>query len=124
MPNARNSLESKRQVIKVGSEMNGIILTNRFLPLIPQVNIDFLVMSLNLKYVRDQLISVCRGAGAPDFRENKLGNIFVPVPDSTDLSSIDFFMEEIEDKLAKKKMLKAELKSLEQEISEVFGGLL
>lgn len=61
LPNARNSLESGRKIIKVGEETTGLVLTNRYLPLYPKVNTDYLVMMLNSSFVRDQLISVCRG---------------------------------------------------------------
>jgi type I restriction enzyme M protein len=123
LPNAKNSLESGRKVIKVGTEMSGMILTNRFLPLRPKVNIDYLVMILNTKFVRDQLIAVCRGAGAPDFRENKLDQIRVPVPDPNDYSSIDVFMEEISDKIAHRKVLENELSEIVDDIENAFDNI-
>ena len=112
LPNARNSLESRRKVIKINSNLKGIVLTNRFLPLRPKVNIDFIVWALNSDFVRDQLISVCRGAGSPDFRESKLSEIKVPVPNNNDLSTIDAFMEKIEDNLI-------EINDLEQKLDEI-----
>jgi type I restriction enzyme M protein len=117
LPNAKNSLESKRKIIKVGEEMKGIILTNRFLPLRPKVNADYLVMILNTDFVRKQLIDICRGAGSPDFRENKLKEVMIPVPDKNDLSSIDTFMERLEDKIAAKKLLEKQILGLEEEIT-------
>lgn len=109
LPNARNSLESKRKVIRAGDELRGFILTNRFLPLRPRVNPEFLVMVLNTEFVRDQLIAACRGAGSPDLREGKLVEIMIPVPNGEDLSSIDSFMEDIADKIAFRDKLKEEL---------------
>ena len=123
LPNARNSLESGRKVILAGEDLRGIILTNRFLPLIPLVNSEYLVMMLNSKFVRDQLISVCKGAGSPDFRENKLSEIMVPVPDVEDLSSIDSFMEEISDKLAIREKLEDDLKNIKLDIDESLNSL-
>ena len=112
LPNARNSLESKRRVIKIGDETKGILLTNRFLPLRPKVSGDFLVMMLNEEFVREQLIDACRGAGSPDFRESKLDEIMIPVPNSEDLSSIDSFMENIADNLI-------EIAELQEKIIEI-----
>jgi type I restriction-modification system DNA methylase subunit len=123
LPNAKNSLESGRKIIKIGTEINGMILTNRFLPLHPKVNIDYLVMVLNTKFVRDQLIAVCKGAGAPDFRENKLNQIMIPVPDPDDYSSIDVFMEGISDKLAHKKVLENELSKMVDDIENAFDNI-
>ena len=123
LPNARNSLESGRKVIKVGEETKGVILTNRYLPLYPNVNADYLVLMLNSAFVRDQLIAICRGAGSPDFRENKLEDIMVPVPVSDDLSSIDTFMEDISDKLASRKRLESEVKALSESIDDSINNL-
>ena len=124
LPNARNSLESGRQIIKVAEETKGLVLTNRYLPLYPNVNADYLVMMLNTSFVRDQLISVCRGAGSPDFRENKLKEIMVPVPNSTDLSSIDAFMEDISDKLALKKQLESKVEKVSRDIKKSLESLI
>ena len=124
LPNARNSLESGRKVIKVGEETKGIVLTNRYLPLSPNVNADYLVMMLNSEFVRNQLISACRGAGSPDFRENKLNEIMIPVPNSTDLSSIDTFMEDISDKLASKKQLESEIEEVSKNIEDSLNELI
>jgi hypothetical protein len=77
-------------------------------------------MILNTKFVRDQLIAICRGAGAPDFRENKLGKIMIPIPDLNDYSSIDVFMEEISDKIAHKKVLDNELLNIVEDIENAF----
>jgi hypothetical protein len=123
LPNARNSLESKRKVIKVGDKLRGHVLTNRFTPLIPKVNPDFLVMMLNTDFVRDQLIAACRGAGSPDLRENKLSKIMIPVPNKDDLSSIDSFMEGIVDGLAKKNDLEKELLKVSTDIEGAFKKL-
>jgi type I restriction-modification system DNA methylase subunit len=117
LPNAKNSLESRRKVIKVGEEMKGLIMTNRFLPLRPRVNPDYLVMMLNTDFVKDQLIAICRGAGSPDFRESQISEVMIPVPDSTDLSSIDSFMENIADHLAEKKDLQTKIANVESSIN-------
>lgn len=124
LPNARNSLESKRQIIKVGEETKGLIMTNRFLPLRARVNPVFLVMMLNSDFVRNQMIAVCRGAGAPDFREGKLSEIMIPVPDSEDLSTIDSFMEDIMDKLARRKQLEKELKNINDDMNSQLQKLI
>lgn len=123
LPTARNSLESRRKIMKTGEASNGVVMTNRFLPLRPNVNADFLVMVLNSQFVRDQLIAICRGAGAPDLRENKLAEVMVPVPDSTDLSSIDVFMESISDKIAQKTQLEKSLNEVTQEIDDSLASL-
>ena len=123
LPNARNSLESKRQVIKSGDHLRGCVLTNRFTPLIPKVNIDFLVMVLNSKFVRNQLIAACKGAGSPDLREGKLADIMIPVPNKNDLSSIDDFMGNISDKIALKMKLELELATLENDILKEINQL-
>lgn len=123
LPNARNSLESKRKIIRVGEGMKGLILTNRFLPLRPRVNPEYLVMVMNTDFVRNQLIAICRGAGAPDFRETKLNNVMIPLPEGNDISSIDSYMEKISDKLALRKKLEQDLEKLESDISSSLDGL-
>lgn len=123
LPNARNSLESKRTIIKIGPESNGIILTNRFLPLRPKVNPDFLLLALNSDFVRQQIIQKCTGAGSPDLNTSKLNEVMIPVPDPDDLSSIDSFMEKIEDNLAKKGKLIEELKSIDSTIKTAIDKL-
>jgi len=123
LPNAKNSLESRRRIIRVGSEIKGYILTNRFLPLRARVNPEYLVMMLNTDFVRDQLIAICRGAGAPDFRENKLVEVMIPLPEGNDVSSIDSFMEGISDKLAMKKKLEQDLENLQIEINNSLNKL-
>lgn len=123
LPNARNSLESKRKVIKIGDETKGIILTNRFLPLRPNVNVDFLVMMLNHEIVREQLIAACRGAGSPDFREGKLAEIMIPVPNSEDLSSIDSFMEKVADNLIEIAELQEKVIEIQAENSNLINSL-
>jgi len=123
LPNAKNSLESRRKVIKVKEEMKGLIMTNRFLPLRPRVNPEYLVLMLNTDFVKDQLIAICRGAGAPDFRENKLSEVMIPVPDSSDLSSIDSFMEDISDKLAERRAKEKEIAELDNNIGGMFAAL-
>ena len=124
LPNAKNSLESGRKIIKIGEATKGLVLTNRYLPLYPNVNVDYLVMMLNLPFVRNQLISVCRGAGSPDFRENKFEEIMIPVPDSTDLSSIDTFMEGISDQLALKKQLESKVEEVSRDIEYSLANLI
>ena len=116
LPNARHSLESSRQIVKIGDETQGIIMNNRFLPLIPRVNADYLVMALNTPFVRNQLIAACRGAGSPDLRIDKLSQIMIPVPDSTDLSSIDVFMDSLTEMLAQKELLEKEINEVSTEI--------
>lgn len=123
LPNARNSLESKRRIIKIGAESNGIILTNRFLPLRPRVNPDFLLLVLNTDFVRQQIIQKCTGAGSPDLNSSKLNEVMIPVPDPNDLGSIDSFMEKIEDNLAKKRQLMEELKNIDNTITNVIHKL-
>lgn len=126
LPNARNSLESGRKVIKVGEEVRGFILTNRFIPLRPKVNPEYLVMILNTDFVRNQLIAACKGAGSPDLRESKLGEIMIPVPDSEDLSSIDSFMENIADKIAHRDKLIDDLdkvnSDIDSSVKSLYGG--
>ena len=124
LPNARNSLESGRKIIKIGEATKGLVLTNRYLPLYPNVNADYLVMMLDSPFVRNQLISVCRGAGSPDFRENKLEEIMIPVPVSTDLSSIDTFMEGISDQLALKKQLESKVEEVSRDIEYSLANLI
>jgi len=123
LPNAKNSLESRRRIIRVGEEMKGFIMTNRFLPLRARVNPEYLVMMLNTEFVRNQLIAICRGAGAPDFRENKLGEVMIPLPDGNDIGSIDSFMERISDKLALKKKIEKDLDRLKNEINSSMDEL-
>lgn len=123
LPNARNSLESRREVIMVGEETNGYILTNRFTPLIPLVNSRYLLMMLNTQFVRDQMIQACKGAGSPDLRENKLEKIKIPVPDKEDLSSIDSFMENASDLIAKKEELKESLNEVEKSLGNLVNGI-
>ena len=105
LPNAQRSLESERVIIKVGDNTQGVVLTNRFIPLRPHVSADYLVLILNTQFVRDQLIASCRGAGSPDLNSDKLQDIMIPVPESTDLSSIDVFMDSIADTLAHQQQL-------------------
>jgi len=123
LPNAKNSLESRRRVIRIGEDIKGFIMTNRFLPLRARVNPEYLVMLLNTDFVRDQLIAICRGAGAPDFRENKLGEVMIPLPSGNDVTSIDSYMEGISDKLAIKKKLEQDLKKLQIEIDSSLNDL-
>ncbi|MHC4620914.1 MAG: N-6 DNA methylase [Planctomycetota bacterium] len=123
LPNARNSLESGRRVIRVGEELGGVILTNRFLPLRAKVNPEYLVLVLNTPFVRQQLIAACRGAGSPDLREGKLASIMIPVPDKEDLSSIDSFMERVADKMALKESLIGNLESVSKEIETALESL-
>lgn len=124
LPNARNSLESNRAIVKVASNTKGLIMTNRFLPLCPLVNVDYLVMILNSPFVRRQLIAACRGAGSPDLNATKLNEIMVPVPKSTDLSTIDSFMEPIVDLHARKKELESEIADLSETISQKIQSLI
>ncbi|MBF0344081.1 MAG: N-6 DNA methylase [Nitrospirae bacterium] len=123
LPNAKNSLESRRTIIRIGEEVKGLIMTNRFLPLRARVNPEYLVMILNTDFVRNQLIAICRGAGAPDFRENKLNEVMIPLPKSNDISSIDSYMEEISNKLAIINKLECDLKKLQDEIKDSLNGL-
>jgi type I restriction enzyme M protein len=123
LPNAKNSLESRRKVIKVGEETKGLIMTNRFLPLRPKVNPEYLLMMLNTDFVRDQLIAICRGAGAPDFRENKISEVMIPLPEGNDISSIDSYMEKMADKLALKKQMENQVAKMEQEINASIKSL-
>lgn len=123
LPNARNSLESKRRIIKIGPETNGMILTNRFLPLRPRVNPNFLLLVLNSDFVRQQIIQKCTGAGSPDLNASKLNEVMIPVPDPNDLDSIDSFMEEIEDYLAKKRQLRDELENVDNKIKKAVHDL-
>lgn len=48
----------------------------------------------------------------------------IPVPVSTDLSSIDIFMESISDKLALKKQLESEIEKVSQDIEELLDSLI
>ena len=107
--NAKNSLESRRKIIKIGPETNGMILTNRFTPLRPRVNPEFILLMINSEFVRQQILQKCTGAGSPDLNNTKLNEVLIPVPDPNDLGSIDSFMEKIEDNLAKKRQLIKEL---------------
>ncbi len=123
LPNARNSLESRREIIKTGDELRGFTLTNRFLPLRPKVNPEYLVMMLNTEFVRNQLIEACRGAGSPDLRENKLAEIMIPVPNKEDLSSIDSFMEDIMDRIARRNDLVKDLNDVNSDIESSLRSL-
>ena len=123
LPNAFNSLDSDRAIIKVGQETQGMITTSRFTPLCPLVNAEYLVMMLNTPFVREQLKASCRGAASPDLRNNKLEEIMIPVPDSTDLSSIDVFMESMTDKLAQKKQLETETSKVSEAIGDQLHSL-
>jgi type I restriction enzyme M protein len=116
LPNAKNSIESKRRIIKIDSKSNGMILTNRFTPLRPKVNPDYLLLVLNTDFVRNQIMQKCTGAGAPDLRAEKLNQVMIPVPNPQDLSEIDAFMEGIEDNLARRKKLQNEIEEINQNI--------
>ncbi len=124
LPNARNSLESGRKIILCGEQLRGLILTNRFIPLKPNVNPEYLVLILNTDFVRDQLIDACRGAGSPDFNESKLSDIMIPVPDKDDLSSIDSFMENISDKFAIRNELINQIKMISNEIDDSINQII
>ena len=100
-----------------------MILTNRFLPLRPKVNPDFLLLVLNTDFVRLQIIQKCTGAGSPDLNPSKLSEVMIPVPDPNDLSSIDSFMEKIEDYLAKKRHLLKELEEVDISIKKAVQEL-
>jgi len=116
LPNAKHSLESGRRIIRVGEDTEGLIMTNRFLPLRPRVNPEYLVLMLNTDFVRKQIIAICRGAGSPDFRESQLSQVMIPVPDADDLSSIDAYMEQMADKLAAKKNLEKQIAGIDSDI--------
>lgn len=116
LPNAKNSLESKRRVIKIDSTSNGMILTNRFLPLRPKVNPEFLLLTLNTEFVREQIIQKCTGAGSPDLNVKKLDAVMIPVPDPNDLSTIDSFMESVEDLIARKQKIQNEVDEIDNQI--------
>ena len=124
LPNARNSLESKRRVILVGEETRSFILTNRFTPMIPNVNPHYLIMLLNTDFVRNQMIQACRGAGSPDLRENKLDSIMIPVPDKTNLFSIDGFMEESADLLAERSKLEKKLHDIDKNMESTLNKIV
>ena len=98
-------------------------MTNRFLPLRPRVNPEYLILMLNNDFVKDQLIAICRGAGAPDFRENKLSEVMIPVPDSSDLSSIDSFMEDVEDTLADKRAKQKEILEIDTNLKTMIDSM-
>jgi hypothetical protein len=104
--------------------MKGLIMTNRFLPLRPRVNPDYLVMMLNTDFVKDQLIAICRGAGSPDFRETQISEVMIPVPDSSDLSSIDSFMENIADTIAEKKDLERKISQLDKNVTTLVESIM
>lgn len=123
LPNARNSLESKRKIIKIGSETNGMILTNRFLPLHAKVNPDYLLLILNTKFVRKQIIQKCTGAGSPDLNIAKLNQVMIPVPNPNDFSSIDSFMESIEDQFAKKRQAQKEISDIDKKIHKAVSQI-
>ncbi|HUE81255.1 MAG TPA: hypothetical protein VMM84_04005, partial [Pyrinomonadaceae bacterium] len=123
LPNAKNSLESRRKVIRVKEEVKGLIMSNRFLPLRPRVNPEYLVMMLNSDFVKDQLIDICRGAGAPDFRSSDLSKVMIPVPDSNDLSSIDSFMENLVDQLADKRAKQKEIAEIDENIQNMLNAI-
>ncbi len=123
LPNAKNSLESGRRVIKIGAETKGLILTNRFLPLRAKVNADYIVMMLNTPFVRDQLLAQATGAGSPDVGEKKLARIMIPVPNSDDLSSIDSFMERVADKVVAKKEIENKLLEITNDIDSTLASL-
>jgi type I restriction enzyme M protein len=123
LPNAKNSLESRRKVIRVKEEVKGLIMTNRFLPLRPRVNPEYLILMLNSDFVRNQLIDICRGAGAPDFRAGSLSQVMIPVPDATDLSSIDSFMENLADQLADKRAKQKEIAEIDDNVRRMLEGI-
>jgi len=123
LPNARNSLESNRRIIKIGPESNGIILTNRFIPLRSKVNPEFLLLALNTPFVRHQIIQKCTGAGSPDLNSSKLDEVLIPVPDPNDLSTIDSFMEKIEDSLAKKRTFLEEVRKIDNNITSAINEI-
>ena len=124
LPNARNSLESRRKVILIGAGTKGHILTNRFTPLVPKVNPHYLVKMLNTDFVREQMIQACRGAGSPDLRESKLETIMIPVPNPEDLSSIDGFMERISDLISEKEEVQKNLAKVNEGIEKAVAKLL
>lgn len=123
LPNAANSLESGRNIVKVEDNTQGVILTNRFIPLRSHVSADYLVLMLNTQFVRNQLIASCRGAGAPDLNSDKLQDIMIPVPDSTDLSSIDVFMDSIADTLSHQKQLERQAMEASGKVQERLRSL-
>ena len=123
LPNARNSLESKRKVIKIGHNSNGMILTNRFLPLRPIVNPEFLLLILNTDFVRNQIIQKCTGAGSPDLNPKNLDKVMIPLPDPDDFNRIDSFMENVEDLLAKKREFKKEIDNIDYKVQGILNEL-
>jgi len=124
LPNAKNSIESGRKVVKIGGGgSGGIILTNRYLPLRPKYNADYLVLMLNSQFVRDQITAACRGAGSPDFREGKLDEIMIPIPVAGDMSSIENFMSSVSDKMALLKRLEEEVKGVSESIESLIDEL-
>lgn len=84
LPNHRDSLIAKssrgvgRSVVLVDENLDGYIVSNRFIVL--RSNIDPLALSaiLNSRFVREQLVLHSRGSASFDIREKVLPDIWIP----------------------------------------------
>ncbi len=84
LPNHRDSLIAKsaasigRSAVLVTAEADGAITTDRFTPLVSQVNPLLLIALLNSKLVRHQLALHARGSASFDIRDKVLREVMVP----------------------------------------------
>jgi len=83
LPNHRDSLiaasaQNGRSVVLVGDDLDGVLTTDRFLVLRPNINPLVLAWILNSAPVRRQLVARCRGAASLDIRDAVLAEVRVP----------------------------------------------
>ncbi len=83
LPNHRDSLiaksaENGRAVVLIDDALDGVLTTDRFMILRPNIDPTVLATLLNSKGVRRQLVARSRGAASLDIREHSLKDVLVP----------------------------------------------
>ena len=84
LPNHRDSLMAKssrgvgRSVVLVGENLDGYVVSNRFIVLRSEIDPLALCAILNSRFVREQLVLHSRGSASFDIREKVLIDVWIP----------------------------------------------
>ena len=123
LPNHRDSLIAKtaaafgRSVVWVPKTYAGVITSDRFTALRSKIDPRLLIVILNSRSIREQLVLRSRGSASFDIRDKVLSDVFVP----RDVVTDGTLAESISQLWRRREELRLELKNVSKELQRIIS---
>jgi len=121
LPNHRNSIASGRTPVLITDELDGIVVTSRFIPLFCKVPSAYVFHILNLSIMKEKMLTMVTGSSSTEIKWDIISTLPVPVPPGEDYDTFLAEVMELESKIDRHfELMQRQRAELESKFAKLF----